>query len=210
MNLRWKIAQFFEAWWWRRYLRGKSLPEYLDWKRAYWLDFLKKIKLEVPPEATVFDAGCGPAGIFLVLCNNEVTALDPLLGQYRGMFPYFSDGSLRNLRFVEQPLEQFLAPQKFDLVFCLNAINHVADLGVCLQKLREATGPGGKLILSVDAHNSLILKRIFQLLPGDILHPHQLDLADYKNLLRAHGFEVQRDLLIKKELIFSYWVLVAK
>lgn len=208
MNLRWKIAQFFEAWWWRRYLRGKSLPKYLDWKRAYWLDFLKKINLEVSPEATVFDAGCGPAGIFLVLRNNDVTALDPLLDKYRGLFPYFSDGSLRNVQFMEQPLEQFAAPQKFDFVFCLNAINHVADLGVCLQKLRGATRPDGKLVLSVDAHNHLIFKRIFQLLPGDILHPHQYDLEDYKRLVLAHGFRLHSLQMLKKELLFGYWVMV--
>ncbi len=208
MKLRWKIAQFFEAWWWRRYLRGKSIPDYLDWKRAYWLDFLKKIALEVPPEASVFDAGCGPAGIFLVLRNNAVTALDPLLGKYRGLFPYFSDGSLRNVQFVEQPLEQFVAPQKFELVFCLNAINHVADLGVCLQKLREATRPGGQLILSVDAHNYPFFKRLFQLLPGDILHPHQFDLADYERLLAQYGFTLKSRTLVNQEFFFGYWVLV--
>ena len=207
MNLRWKIAQFFEAWWWRRYLRGKPVNEYLDWKRAYWLDFLKKINLEVSPNANVFDAGCGPAGIFLVLRNHEVTALDPLLGKYHGLFPYFSDGSLRNVRFVEQPLEQFVAPQQFDLVFCLNAINHVADLDVCFQKLREVTRPDGTLVLSVDAHNYLIFKRLFQWLPGDILHPHQFDLTDYIQQIRASGFQIQHEVRLKKEFFFSYHVL---
>lgn len=208
MNLRWKIAQYFEAWWWRRYLRGKSVPDYLNWKRTYWLDFLKKINLELPPDASVLDAGCGPAGIFMVLRNTEVTALDPLLEEYKTLFPYFSDGSLRNVRFVEQPLEQFVAPQQFDLVFCLNAINHVADLDVCLQKLREATRSGGRLVLSVDAHNYLFFKRLFQWLPGDILHPHQFDLADYKRQLAANGFQIQQEMRMKKEFFFSYHVLV--
>jgi len=210
MNLRWKIAQFFEAWWWRRYLRGKSLPDYLVWKRGYWLDFLQKIGLEVPATASILDAGCGPAGIFLVFPENKTTAVDPLLGKYRPMFPHFTDGTLRNVRFLEQPLESYAAAVPFDLVFCLNAINHVADLELCLQKLRQATRPGGKLVLSVDAHNYAAFKRIFQLVPGDILHPHQLDLADYKNLLHAHGFEVEQEFLFKKEFFFGYWVLVVR
>lgn len=207
MNLRWKIAQFFEAWWWRRYLRGKSLPDYLDWKREYWMDFLRKINLMVPPEARVLDAGCGPAGIFLVLRNNEVTALDPLLGKYKTLFPYFTDGSLPNIRFEAQTLETFFAPQQFGFVFCLNAINHVAELDTSLKKLREATRPGGKLILSVDAHNYPIFKWLFQLLPGDILHPHQFDLADYTRRLALHGFKVQQVLKLKKEFFFSFYVL---
>ena len=151
MKFRWKIAQFFEAWWWRNYLRGKSIPDYLEWKRQYWWAFLEKIELNVGPEANILDAGCGPAGIFILFPENKVTAVDPLLGKYRQHFPYFSDGSLRNVRFIEQPLEEFEVVQPFDLVFCLNAINHMADLGVCFQKLRDATRPGGRLVLSVDA-----------------------------------------------------------
>jgi 2-polyprenyl-6-hydroxyphenyl methylase/3-demethylubiquinone-9 3-methyltransferase len=209
MKLRWKIAQFFEAWWWRRYLKGKPLPEYLAWKRQYWFDFLKKIGVAVPPNASILDAGCGPAGIFLVFPENPVTAVDPLLAQYRPLFPHFTDGSLRNIRFVEQPLEQFVAPQQYDLVFCLNAINHVADLDLCLQRLRETTRPGGSLVLSVDAHNHPFFKRVFQWVPGDILHPHQLDLSDYQKRLQAHGFEVKRALMLKKEFFFGYWVILA-
>lgn len=207
MKLRWKTAQYFEAWWWRRYLKGKSLPDYLAWKRQYWFDFLQKIEVKVPPSASILDAGCGPAGIFLVFPENQVTAVDPLLAQYRPLFPHFTDASLRNVQFVEQPLEQFVAPQKFDIVFCLNAINHVADLDICLKKLREATRPAGKLVLSVDAHNHPFFKWLFQLLPGDILHPHQLDLAGYLRKIESIGFNIKSTSFIKKEFFFSYIVI---
>ncbi len=208
MNLRWKIAQYFEARWWRNYLKGKSLPDYLDWKRQYWFDFLKKIGVEVPPNASVLDAGCGPAGIFLVFPENRVTAIDPLLGKYRPIFPHFTDGSLRNARFVEVPLEQLDASQKYDVVFCLNAINHVADLEVCLKKLREVTRSGGRLVLSVDAHNWLFFKHIFQLVPGDILHPHQLDLEGYKKRLMENGFQIEAIKPLKREFFFSYQAFI--
>lgn len=207
MNLRWKIAQFFEAWWWRRYLRRKSLPEYLAWKRSYWVDFLKKIKLEVPPTGNILDAGCGPAGIFLNFPENQVTAVDPLLGEYRPMFPHFSDGSLRNVSFEEQSLESYRANESFDLVFCLNAINHVANLELCLKNLRNAIRSGGKLVLSVDAHNHTFFKQLFQFLPGDILHPHQLDLEEYLERLAKAGFKTNSTLQLKKEFFFSYYVI---
>jgi 2-polyprenyl-6-hydroxyphenyl methylase/3-demethylubiquinone-9 3-methyltransferase len=208
MKFRWKIAQYFEARWWRHYLNGKSLPDYLDWKRNYWKDFLRKIEMEVPTEASVLDAGCGPAGIFLVFPENQLTAIDPLLGKYRPIFPHFTDGSLRNARFVEAPLEQLEASQKFDVVFCLNTINHVADLELCLKKLRLSTRPGGKLVLSVDAHNWLVFKWVFQFLPGDILHPHQLDLEDYRTRLTKNGFSIEAIKLLKREFFFGYWVFV--
>jgi 2-polyprenyl-6-hydroxyphenyl methylase/3-demethylubiquinone-9 3-methyltransferase len=208
MKIRWKIAQYFEARWWRHYLKDKSLADYLDWKRNYWKDFLRKIEMEVPTDASILDAGCGPAGIFLVFPENQLMAIDPLLNKYRPIFPHFTDGSLRNARFVEAPLEQLEASQKFDLVFCLNAINHVADLELCLKNLRQATRPSGKLVLSVDAHNWLVFKRLFQFLPGDILHPHQLDLEDYRTRLTKNGFSIEAIKLLKREFFFGYWVLV--
>ncbi|TAG67413.1 MAG: gfo/Idh/MocA family oxidoreductase [Runella slithyformis] len=45
MNLRWRVAQFFEIRWWRSYLRTKDKTRYYDWKRAYWRDFLQKSAL---------------------------------------------------------------------------------------------------------------------------------------------------------------------
>mgnify|MGYP000653264023 CR=1 FL=1 len=59
MNPRWHIAQFFEIRWWRRYLKHRDKSGYLNWKRGYWLDFLQKSDLQLPPGARVLDAGCG-------------------------------------------------------------------------------------------------------------------------------------------------------
>jgi 2-polyprenyl-6-hydroxyphenyl methylase/3-demethylubiquinone-9 3-methyltransferase len=48
------------------------------------------------------------------------------------------------------------------------------------------------------------------LVPGDILHPHQYDLAEYVAMLTRRGVEVQTQLLKKKEKIFNYYILVGK
>lgn len=212
-NWRWRIAQFFEIRWWRRYLSNKEKTAYLDWKRAYWQRFLALAGIEPPPaEAQVLDAGCGPAGIFIVLTTQKVVALDPLLPRYERDLPHFSPADYPNVRFVAQPLENYFPESgaPFDLVFCLNAINHVADLQTAFDRLAALTKPGGTLALSVDAHNFGWLKHIFRLAPGDILHPHQLDLAEYQAALTARGFRVERTVLVKKELIFSYFLLVAQ
>ena len=38
---RWAAAQFAERKWWQNYLKGKDVPAYLTWKKAYWNDLLK-------------------------------------------------------------------------------------------------------------------------------------------------------------------------
>lgn len=209
MKLRWQIAQFFEINWWRRYLGKRERGAYLDWKRRYWKDFLEKSGVQVPEKKSVLDAGCGPAGIFMILENNTVDALDPLLLFYEQSLPHFRRSDYPFVRFIDIPLEKYVPEKRYDVVFCLNAINHVADLQLCADRLSELVKPGGTLLLSIDAHNFALLKRLFRLLPVDILHPHQYDLEEYKNMLGYRGFSIDRTLLIKKEVIFNYYLIIA-
>ena len=51
------------------------------------------------------------------------------------------------------------------------------------EKLVKLTKSGGKLIVSIDAHNYQLFKHVFRLITGDILHPHQYDLKEYKKML---------------------------
>lgn len=210
MQLRWQIAQFFEIRWWQHYLSGKEKNDYLNWKKTYWRDLLERLELQVPETARVLDAGCGPAGIFTILDHcKAVDALDPLLERYERDLPHFRRTDYPFVRFYSLPLEGFEPELPYDLVFCLNAINHVEDLSDCFDRLVACTRPGGSLILTVDAHNYGWLKRIFRAFPGDILHPHQYDLPEYEAMLTRRGFRIVRRELLKKERIFSYFALVA-
>jgi 2-polyprenyl-3-methyl-5-hydroxy-6-metoxy-1,4-benzoquinol methylase len=205
--IRWRIAQFFERRWWRRYLRAKDKTAYLNWKKAYWRDFLQKTGLHPAPGQCVLDAGCGPAGIFTILDNQCVDALDPLLDRYECDLPHFKKSDYPHTRFFAERLEDFAPATPYDLVFCLNAINHVADLGLCFDRLAALTRPGGTLIVSVDAHRHAWLKPLFRAIPGDILHPHQYDLDEYRAMLETRGCRVARAVLLKREWIFDYWLL---
>ncbi len=209
MALRWRIAQFFEINWWRHYLRGIETDEYLAWKSRYWNDFLEKIAIEVPANASVLDAGCGPAGIFTILKTQDVEALDPLLLAYERSLPHFQRARYPGVRFFDCPLEQFSPEKQYDIVFCLNAINHVDNLSACADRLASLVKPGGELALSIDAHCIPLLKRLFRLLPVDILHPHQYDVAEYEDMVTARGFKIDRRVLLKKGFVFDYYVIVA-
>ena len=206
-SLKWRLAQKLEITWWKRYLADKSPEDYLRWKKSYWTDFLEKIEIRVSTSATVLDAGCGPAGIFTILENSKVTAVDPLLEQYN-FLPHFQKEKYPYVQFIDAPLETAELP-KFDYVFCLNVINHVADIEKSLDKITESVTPKGKLILSIDTHNYLFFKYLFRLIPGDALHPHQYDLREYSEMLTKRGFKIERTVLIKEEFFFNYWVLVA-
>ncbi len=209
MNLRWKIAQAVEIKWWKNYLKDKNKQEYLSWKQNYWQQFLEKTALKPEANARVLDAGCGPAGIFIILTQQDVTAIDPLLDRYAETLPQFNMADYPTVDFRQTSLEDFESEQGYDYIFCLNAINHVADINVAMDHLISVLKPGGKIVLSIDAHNHAWLKRLFRWLPGDILHPHQYDLEEYRAMLMKRGCEINSSFLQKKEWIFNYHVMVA-
>jgi 2-polyprenyl-6-hydroxyphenyl methylase/3-demethylubiquinone-9 3-methyltransferase len=210
-TLRWSIAQNLEVRWWQRYLSDKNPEEYLVWKTNYWNGLLAELGANIPDlkGKTVLDAGCGPAGIFLSLPNSEVTAIDPLLDAYAAL-PHFKPERLSHVKFVKTPLELFQPAEKYDVVFCLNAINHVSDIGKAYDALVAAVKPGGTLVVSIDAHNHGLLKHIFRALPGDALHPHQYDLAEYGEFLTERGCKILTSLRKDKGFIFDYYVQVAR
>lgn len=210
MNIRWKIAQSAEIRWWQQYLRHKPKADYLLWKRQYWTDFLIEIGVQPSYSDRILDAGCGPAGIFTIFNENEVVAIDPLLDDYESKLDHFDRQQYPNVHFEHIALENYINNQPFSLVFCLNAINHVADLDHCFDQLVEQTEQGGTLVVSIDAHNYSVFKHIFRLLPGDILHPHQYDLEEYKTMLADRNISIQNTVLVKKEFLFNYYTIVGQ
>lgn len=220
MSVRWKIAQWFELKWWQRYFEGKDKVQYYDWKRQYWNKLLDQIADVLPLASAkhIADLGCGPAGIFTIFPDKEMVAVDPLLDEYASKLSFFDQKDFPYTTFVNQSLEEFdvlkaplggLGVEKFDIVFCMNAINHVADINKAYDRLVEAASEAGSIVVSIDAHNHPFFKHLFRLIPGDILHPHQYDLAEYNAFLTSRGCIIAKAVLIKKEFFFSHYVVVA-
>jgi 2-polyprenyl-6-hydroxyphenyl methylase/3-demethylubiquinone-9 3-methyltransferase len=92
----------------------------------------------------------------------------------------------------------------------MNAINHVSSLKQCFEKLAAMTKSGGSIIITIDAHNHGFFKHLFRWVPGDILHPHQYDLKEYRQMLIEENCEIEKEVKLKKAFFFDHYVLVAK
>jgi 2-polyprenyl-6-hydroxyphenyl methylase/3-demethylubiquinone-9 3-methyltransferase len=211
-TLKWNLAQKAELRWWENYLKGKNIDEYHAWKKEYWQKLLDMISISCPVSAgmSLLDAGCGPAGIFMNLQDCKVDALDPLLDMYDAKLPHFKKANYPHVNFLSFPLEELPEQKQYDIVFCMNAINHVSELQQCYNLLAAAVKPGGKLVITIDAHNSGFFKRLFRILPGDILHPHQYDLEEYENFLTERNFKILQHEKLKKEFFFNHYMQVAE
>jgi 2-polyprenyl-6-hydroxyphenyl methylase/3-demethylubiquinone-9 3-methyltransferase len=210
-GLRWKIAQGIEVLWWRNYLRKKDPVEYAAWKRAYWADYFKRLEpsLSLNPGDRILDAGCGPAGIFMALEGRTLDAVDPLLASYESL-PHFNRARHSHVRFFNETLETFAEEAPYDVVFCMNAVNHMENLAAAYDRLAALTRPGGTLVLTVDAHNYAPIKRFARVVPADILHPHQYDAVEYAAMLTARGFTVVDSQVVEREFVFSRVLQVAR
>ena len=210
-NWKWSLAQKLEYKWWQRYLRKKNVEEYVGWKKRYWEKLLTNISslVTVSGNQQILDAGCGPAGIFIVLEDNQVTAIDPLLDKYKNL-PHFQPARYPWVNFENLSIESLKSDNQFDIIFCMNAINHVDDIQRCYDNLIKALKPGGVLVISTDTHRNNLVKKIFQLVPGDMLHPIQLNLKEYNQLLTSRGMNVLGEMLYKREMIFDYYITVAQ
>lgn len=211
ITLKWTIAQRLELKWWKNYLKDKSVEDYLVWKKNYWLQFLKDIEIDFSDlnNKSILDAGCGPAGMFTILQNSKVTAIDPLLDNYTTL-EHFDKTWYENFDFVNTALEQFNSNKKFDYIFCLNAINHVADIEKAYTVLVEHLNHNGVLIVSSDAHKYNFLKRIFKAIPGDALHPHQYNKKEYEQFLMDRNCTIVNTYTFPANFIFDYIVWKAR
>jgi len=212
MNIKWRIAQFLELLWWKRYLRNKTKAAYLAWKKQYWQSLFQKLSdvVTIQPSDTLIDFGCGPAGCFVALSQNKVTAVDPLIDKYQYSLAHFAKQDYPNTTFVASTIEDFITTKKADIVLCMNAINHVSDIDKAMNVVCAAVKDNGCLILSIDAHKHNRLKWLFRFMPGDMLHPHQYNLAEYQNMLKCRNFKITKTLKLKSEWVFDYYVLVGE
>ena len=218
-QIKWQIAQFFEIRWWNNYLKGKNPSEYLSWKKGYWQkvldltqenspdDLKNKLQKIDAEQNIIWDAGCGPAGIFILFEKAKVFATDPLLDSYRKEKLLFRSNA-QNIKFITAPLEQTHLPEKCDTLFCMNALNHVKNIDQATQQLVSNLQENGLFICSLDCHRFNWLKYIFRLIPGDLLHPHQYNLEDYLELFQKYGLKPISTAQIKKGNIFNHDLLV--
>lgn len=209
---RWQTAQYAERKWWQNYLKHKNVQEYLVWKKKYWQNLVDQCStyFKVTSTQKILDAGCGPAGMFMLFDQQDTVAFDPLIEAYEHDLPHFNKRMYPSVRFVEAGLEDFSLNEQFDVLFCMNAINHVHDIQASFENLLKHAKEGSWIVVTIDAHNHSFFKSLFRLVPGDILHPHQYDLKEYQDMLTSRNCTLVATEHLKHEFFFDHYMLIAR
>lgn len=129
-----------------------DLDEHHWWYRGRRLIVRTELeRLELSPGARILDAGCGSGRMLQELAAYGAVSgieLDPDAASFaasRGM------GDVEVGRLEELPWEE----DTFDLVTSLDVIEHTADDRLTLAELRRVTKPGGWLLVTVPAYQTL-------------------------------------------------------
>jgi 2-polyprenyl-3-methyl-5-hydroxy-6-metoxy-1,4-benzoquinol methylase len=108
-------------------------------------------RLDLPADASILDAGCGSGRMM-----DDLTRYGTVSGfdfEEKGVQAARSrgHGDVQQARVEEIPHED----ESFDLITCLDVIEHTPDDVVSLRELHRVMRPGGQLLVTVPAYQSL-------------------------------------------------------
>jgi SAM-dependent methyltransferase len=184
-DYRWEIAQKLEKTCWENIREKVNSEEYLEKKTHFW----RKVLRELPPEikldenTRILDVGCGPSGILLAIDSGELYGLDSLMDYYLRSFPHLLT---RNISWIKGRIENFAHPEKFDLVFMMNTLDHTFNPEQAIHSIKHILRAGGYVVVTVNCHNYKVLKWYFEIFNRfvDAYHPFQYTARDIKKLFK--------------------------
>jgi len=117
------------------------------------LEALLHCAQDYPKHSSVLEIGGGPLCISRLLPIENKTYLDPLIDDFRRMFP----GELpEEAEYMATTAEHISKPnESYELILCLNMISHSLNPELILHEIERLLKPNGTLVLSIRTHSSI-------------------------------------------------------
>src|SRR5689334_9695378 len=108
-------------------------------------------RIGLPPNARILDAGCGSGSVL-----GHLRAFGEVTGADVSPLAVAAARARRTGEVVQASIERLPFPDgSFDLVTCLDVLEHTPDDVAVLRELRRITRPGGHVLLTVPAYQAL-------------------------------------------------------
>jgi SAM-dependent methyltransferase len=185
----------------------RSLEKWRNRNLYYYKDLEKFFAFSTISKSTVLEIGSGSGHLLKAVNPSNGLGIDenPLaIENGRERFP--------DLRFIEQSVENFKPPHKFEYILMANTISYIENIQKGLHSVEKACKANSRLLMTF--HNPAwepILR--FATLIGQrmpLLDLNWLSLEDVENLLQLAGFEVlyhgKRLLFPKQVPLISYFL----
>lgn len=190
----WRAAQQGELQNWLRSPRNGD-----DWNDWWYDAFNQYDYLNDLSFSNILEVGCGPYALnlrYILEKFNKVEGmivgfLDPLLDEYikneMGVCHLIQllERRKNKVEVYFEPLEKLHFQTKYDVVICVNVLDHAYDVEQCFSSMKSVMNPGSILILGQDLTNEedYKLNETNELWLNDYLHPIRIDGQYVKSFL---------------------------
>lgn len=138
-------------------------------------------------DKSILEIGCSPsADIHLLHQARLRVGLDPLAGEWKDLYREGTSNTVGVSEYLP------FGDEAFDVVLCLNVIDHVQNPAATLTEAQRVLKAGGALLLSSHAYATpRMVRRSLGLI--DRPHPHHFSGAELSALISGVRFQVVRD-----------------
>ena len=188
MNKRWKRAQDYEK---RHRVRNELSDEkfmaVLNYPNFDWDFFWSSVNLKMNKNTTLLDVGSAGKPVFINIKEGNKYSIDPMVEVRLKIRPILVDlYKDNNIKGLSIPLEEFNEDVKFDVIFCLNMLDHVSNYKPIIKKMDMILKEEGYLNLRIDLHTNSITKWIKNFFQPEPPHPHHFMKKDILKLFSKY------------------------
>ncbi len=212
---RWSAAQSREDVFWQG---DGVLDSQMDRVISRYGPVLEEIEERLDTHSAILDVGCGPTCSAQLFTVGLKTYLDPLMDSYLESYPE----KLPEGEKICSTAEEIPKPdESFDVVLCVNALDHMLDPDKALAEMGRVMKRDGIFVLGIFLHPSPIAmarRFIERWLPvfREDAHPYSYTLKIIREVLNNH-FTIQeeirvfrKDLALIPSLHREDWIFVCK
>jgi ubiquinone/menaquinone biosynthesis C-methylase UbiE len=176
----------------------------------------EKVEFAKPqPQELVLDVACGPGAFVLAIAPRVsfVMGIDLTPEMLRQARQFQAEKQIANAAFARADADHLPFPDaSFDLVSCQHAFHHITKPETVLLEMIRVTKPQGRLlVLDPLAPESDAKFELFNHIERlrDPSHTSSLRLTTFLSMFEAHGLEVFRQSLRRRQRSFVQWMLRA-
>lgn len=156
--------------------------------RSYSIKILIKNMLD--KNTPVIDLGCGTGAQIMYLAKEgfDATGVDESEEMLNMARDQARNLKITNVKFIQSTLKELVEEDKtYPQIICLDVIEHIENDDDALKHINKLLSPGGKLVLTVPAHQYLYSKR-----DEDIGHYRRYSKYELLEKMRNAGFSINR------------------
>ena len=184
--------------------KEKKLNKVISEKSFTYAPLFKKIKKHIKGQPEILDAGCGEGNISLLLAknNSRVWGIDISKEAIVSAKKKMKMLGLQNrVTFLIEDLERLTLNKKFDVVVCIEVLEHIKNDNQSIENLFSHLKNKGLAIITVPSKNAPLYRlKFIKKYDMEVGHLRRYDEKTLTNKLKRAGFE--QIILEKTEGIF--------